>query len=186
MNNIQIIKTDINVSKILKQLKNNPEGWNTQMNMTNAKSLLDQGFPEVDVGVLQLTIGGVHNVNDYVGNTEICINTPLYTVHTETVRFLKRNGFKNHSRCGFLSLPVGCVVGKHIDIGTYYHTRDRYHLSIQGVYKYSVGDESAIVNPGTLFKFDNSIEHGTENIGNDVRITFVFDVPRKGKEKIWR
>lgn len=186
MNNIQIIKTGINVSKILKQLKDNPEGWNTQMNLTNAKSLLDMGFPEVDVGVLQLTIGGVHNIKDYVGDTEICINTPAYHVHREVIRFLIRNGYKNHSRCGFLSLPVGGTVGKHIDIGTYYHTRDRYHLSIAGTYEYTVGDESVIIAPGTLFKFNNGLPHGTKNIGNDVRVTFVFDVPRKGKDKIWR
>jgi mannose-6-phosphate isomerase-like protein (cupin superfamily) len=68
-------------------------------------------------------------------------------------------------------------VGRHIDEGTYYLTRDRYHLSIQGRYEYFVGDESVIVEPGTLLWFNNKLMHGTKNIGDVTRITFVFDVP---------
>ena len=138
--------------------------------------MLDRGFPEVDAGVLQLVMGGVRSLDEYVGDTEICIPTPAMKNHTEVIGFLHRH-FKKFSRCGFLSLPVGGGVGKHIDKGNYYLTRDRYHLSIQGTYRYTVGDESVIVEPGTLLWFDNKLEHGTENLGNDVRITFVFDVP---------
>ena len=43
--------------------------------------------------------------------------------------------------------------------------------------KYMVGDEEVIVEPGTLLWFNNKIMHGTENIGDCIRITFVFDVP---------
>jgi hypothetical protein len=34
-----------------------------------------------------------------------------------------------------------------------------------------------IVEPGTLLWFDNKKPHGTKNVGDEVRITFVFDVP---------
>lgn len=138
--------------------------------------MLDRGFPQVDAGVLQLVMGGVENLSQYVGDTEICIPTPACTHHTAVIAFLKRN-FKKFSRCGFLSLPVGGYVGKHIDVGNYYLTRDRYHLAIQGRYEYTVGDESVIVEPGTLLWFNNKLEHGTRNVGDEVRITFVFDVP---------
>lgn len=176
MDNIRIIKTGINVSKILKQLKDYPEDWGGQKQMEGAESLLDYGFPEVNAGVLQLVMGGVESLDQYVGDTEICIPTPAAKHHTEVIGFLKRN-FGKFSRCGFLSLPVGGEVGKHIDIGSYYQTRDRYHLSIQGRYIYSVGDESVTVEPGTLLWFNNKLPHGTKNIGDCVRVTFVFDVP---------
>lgn len=176
MKNIRIIKTGINVSKILDQLKQYPEDWGSQKNMKSADSLLNYGFQEIKADVLQLVVGGVKSTDEYVGDTEICIPTPAYRKHTHVVSFLKRH-FKNHSRCGFLSLPVGGIVGKHIDVGTYYQTRDRYHLSIQGSYEYSVGDESVVVEPGTLLWFNNKLEHGTRNVGDCVRITFVFDVP---------
>ena len=80
-------------------------------------------------------------------------------------------------RCGFLSLPVDEIVGAHIDEGTYYLTRDRYHLSILGRYQYFCGTESVIVEPGTLLWFNNKLRHGTVNIGDETRITFVFDMP---------
>jgi hypothetical protein len=35
------------------------------------------------------------------------------------------------------------------------------------------------VEPGTLLWFNNKLKHGTENIGDCTRITFVFDVPQK-------
>lgn len=176
MNNIRIIKTGINVSKIIKQLEQYPQDWGIQKTVDGALSMLDRGFPEVQAGVLQLVMGGVKHKDDYVGDTDICIKTPAYNHHTEVVRFLKRH-FKSHSRCGFLSLPINGIVGTHVDIGDYYLTRDRYHLSIQGVYEYTVGNETVIVEPGTLLWFNNKLPHGTTNIGDSVRITFVFDVP---------
>ena len=38
-----------------------------------------------------------------------------------------------------------------------------------------------IVEPGTLLWFNNKLPHGTENIGDCTRITFVFDVPHSKK-----
>lgn len=176
MNNIKVIRTGINVSKILKQLNAHPEDWGSQRNIDGVKSLLDQGFPQVDAGVLQLVMGGVESLDQYVGDTEICIPTPAIKHHTEIVGFVKRH-FKKFDRCGFLSLPVGGEVGQHIDIGSYYQTRDRYHLAIQGIYDYTVGGETLRVNPGDLIWFNNKLSHGTKNVGDCVRVTFVFDVP---------
>jgi hypothetical protein len=174
--NIRVIKTGINVSKILKQLEEHPEDWGAVRQIDGAQSMLDRGFPEVEAGVLQLVMGGIENEEQYVGDTEICIPTPACKNHTQILAFLTRH-FGRFSRCGFLSLPVGGKVGKHIDMGSYYQTRDRYHLSIQGRYKYMVGDEEVIVEPGTLLWFNNKLEHGAENIGDGIRITFVFDLP---------
>lgn len=145
--------------------------------MDGAHSLTDYGFPKLNSGVLQLVVGGVSNINEYVGDTELCIPTPACKNHTEILGFLRRH-FKRWSRCGFLSLPINGEVGQHIDIGSYYQSRDRYHLSIQGTYIYTVGDESITVEPGTLLWFNNKLLHGTKNVGDCVRVTFVFDVPR--------
>jgi hypothetical protein len=177
LDNIRIIKTGINVGKILNQLKQYPEDWGAEKNIEGTSNVQNEfGFPEIKAGVLQLVMGAVDRPDQYVGDTEHCVKTPAYNKHTEVVAFLKRN-FKRFSRCGFLSLPVGGKVGQHIDIGSYYQTRDRYHLAIQGRYKYTVGNESYIVNPGTLLWFNNKLPHGTENVGDEVRVTFVFDVP---------
>ena len=176
MDNIRIIKTGINVSKIVKQLEQYKDDWQGQRKIEGALSLLDRGYDDIPIGVLQLVMGGVHVPSEFVGDTEICIPTPAYEHHTEMVRFLKRY-FHKFCRCGFLSLPVGGEVGIHIDEGKYYLTKDRYHLSILGRYEYTVGGEKVIVEPGTLLWFNNKLPHGTKNIGDSTRVTFVFDVP---------
>ena len=177
MKNIRILKTGVNVSKILEQLKQYPEDWGSQKNIKDKNiEQLDPSQYTVTVDVLQLIIGGIEKEGQYVGDTEICIQTPAYEKHTEVLKFLKTY-FKKLRRCGFLALPVGQIVGTHIDEGTYYLTKDRYHLSIQGVYEYTVGVETIVVKPGSLFCFNNKLPHSAKNIGEDIRITFVFDVP---------
>ena len=72
-------------------------------------------------------------------------------------------------------------MGSHIDSGTYYLTRDRYHLSLQGSYEYWVEDEMHIIEPGTFFWFDNKRYHAAKNVSDVDRLTFVFDVPKSKK-----
>jgi len=175
LNNLRIIKTGINVSKIKAQLEQYSDDWNNQKDLENIKQLDSQEYI-ITADVLQLVMGGISHPDEFVYNTEMCINTPAYERHTEIIRFLKRH-FRKFNRCGFLSLPVAGVVGTHIDQGTYYLTKDRYHLSIQGRYKYHCGDEEVVVEPGTLLWFNNKLPHGTHNVGDCTRITFVFDVP---------
>ena len=175
MKNIRIIQTGIDVSKIIEQLEQYPEDWGSQKNIKDTEQL-DSNKYTVTVDVLQLIIGGITKEGEYVGNTEICIQTPAYEKHTEILNYLGKY-FKKLRRCGFLALPVGEMVGSHIDEGTYYLTKDRYHLSIQGKYEYTVGEETVIVEPGTLFWFNNKLPHKAVNIGDNVRITFVFDAP---------
>jgi mannose-6-phosphate isomerase-like protein (cupin superfamily) len=179
MNNIRIIKTSVDVSGILKQLTQYPEDWGSQKNLKNTQQL-DPTKYLVTADVLQLIMGGITKQGEYVGDTEICIPTPAYQKHTEVVKFVKKY-FKKLKRCGFLALPPGEQVGRHIDFGSYYLTKDRYHLSIQGRYLYTCGDEEIIIEPGTFFWFNNKLEHSALNIGDDVRITFVFDVPHHKK-----
>ena len=175
MKNIRIIKTGINVSKILKDLDNNPQDWNYQKDLSDTK-ILDPHVYITTAAVLQLVIGTISNPDEYVFDSEGCIPAPAYHRHNAAIGFLKRN-FKDFKRTGFLLLPPGGETGSHIDFGKYYLTKDRYHLSIQGTYEYVVGDEKIIVEPGTLFWFNNKLEHSAKNIGTVNRIALVFDVP---------
>ena len=179
MADIRIIRTGLNVTKIKFQLEKYKEDWGNQKTMKGAEQI-DPEFHKIYAGVLQLVVGAISKPDEMVYNTEICLKTPAYDRHTEIVKFMKRH-FHAHSRCGFLSLPVGEIVGTHIDQGTYYQTKDRYHLSIQGRYKYHCGDDEVIVEPGTLLWFDNKKPHGAENVGDEMRITFVFDVSHNKK-----
>ena len=175
MKNIKVIKKGINVSKIKKQLDKNPDDWGSQQKLKDVK-IKDPHEYITSVDVLQLVMGGITSVGEQVGDTEICTRTPAYEKHSEIRKFLNKN-FSNYRRCGFLALPAEEMVGAHIDEGTYYLDKDRYHLSITGQYQYFVGEESIVVDPGTLLWFNNKMPHGTVNTGDVTRIIFVFDVP---------
>ena len=176
MKNIRVLDTGIDVSKVLEQLKQYPEDWGALRHTEGLHNVVDDfGFPEVSAGVLQLVMGAVENESDYVGDSDLCVPTEAIKHHTAVLQILG-SYFRNVSRCAFLSLPVGGSVGTHVDVGNYYLTRDRYHLSIQGTYEYHVGDEKVVITPGMLVWFNNKLPHGTKNLGDDIRITFVFDV----------
>ena len=181
MKNIVLIQKKIDVSKIFRQIQQNPHDWNSARTIKSAEQ-----NPELPVGVLQLVIGVVPDRNTHVGNSEMSVKTPLYNKYTDTTYWLKKNGFKNHSRMAFLGMPVGGMVGTHIDEGTYYQTRDRYHLSIFGNYQYTVGDEVINVEPGMFFWFNNKLPHSSINTGNTTRITLVFDLPHSKRNPQWK
>ena len=179
MDNIRIIQTGIDISKIKEQLELYPKDWGVQTEMEHT-DILDPNVNLVSAKVLQLMVGAISNPDQDVRNSEICIPTPACSRHTEILKWAWKT-FGRFARCAFLSLPPGKIVGKHIDWGSYYLQKDRYHLSIQGRYRYTVGDESVIVEPGTFLWFNNKLEHGTENLGDVTRITFVIDVPHDPK-----
>ena len=178
MNNIKVLKKGINVKKVLKQLEKYSDDWYIQRKGTD--TLLERGYADIEVGNLQLIMGAIKKKEDFVGDSELNKPTPAYQRHTEILKIIKRElpGRDVH-RCGSLSLPVDGYVGAHIDEGTYYLTRDRYHLSIAGQYQYFVGNETAIVDAGTLFWFNYKMPLGAVNLGEETRITFVFDMPHE-------
>lgn len=171
MSNFKIWETNVDVSKILKQVLDNPNDWQVVSTMKNiAGDLKPYGF-------MPLVMAVVAKHGDNPKNTELQQKTPLFDKYTEIRKWLKSRGITQTSRAAFFKLAVGGKVYSHIDDGTYYLTRDRFHLSLQGRYKYTVGDETKIIEPGTFFWFNNKIHHDAEQLGDEERLTFVFDVP---------
>jgi mannose-6-phosphate isomerase-like protein (cupin superfamily) len=123
----------------------------------------------------------VRNADDNPKNSELQRRTPLYEKYTEVRKYLKKHEIRQTSRAAFFKLKPNHSVGRHVDDGTYYETRDRYHLSLQGTYLYEVDGEEIQIEPGTFFWFDNKKHHSAWNNGTVDRITFVFDVPHSAK-----
>ena len=90
MNNIRIIKTGINVSKIVRQLEKYPEDWGGQKGLDGAEQI-DPDFHKIYAGVLQLVMGAITKPGEMVYNTEICIKTPAHDRHSEVIGFIKRH-----------------------------------------------------------------------------------------------
>ena len=85
MNNIRIIKTGIDVSKILKQLEQYPEDWGSQKQVKDTQQV-DPNKYKTTVDVLQLVMGAVNTPGEMAFNSELCVKTPAYEKHTEVFK----------------------------------------------------------------------------------------------------
>jgi hypothetical protein len=171
MSNFKFIKKNVDISKIAKQVLDNPTDWQAVSTYKNTAG--DQN----PYGFLPLVMAVVRNAGDSPKDTELQMNTPLFKKYTEIRKWLRNHKIYNTSRAAFFRLKPGDSVGRHIDDGSYYLTRDRFHLSLQGTYAYDVDGETHIIEPGTFFWFDNKKYHKALNVSDVDRITFVFDVP---------
>jgi mannose-6-phosphate isomerase-like protein (cupin superfamily) len=169
--NFRFIERNVDVSKILKQVKDNPQDWQAVSNYENIGGNLHPP------GFLPLVMAVVSSPDEDPKNSEALQKTPMFDKYDEIIKWLIGRGFTRFSRAAFFRLFPAHGVGAHIDEGTYYLNKDRYHLSLQGTYRYEVDGEVHIIEPGTFFWFDNKKVHNAWNMGKDDRITFVFDVP---------
>ncbi len=85
------------------------------------------------------------------------------------------------TRAMIVSLNPNSKVYKHIDWGSYYVSKDRYHLPIKtkGSINRCNGEEQVYLE-GELWWFDNKKEHEAFNQSNEERIHIIFDIlPKK-------
>ena len=174
LKNIKIIKTGIDPEPFLKRVYDNWSDWDWVAQQQNI------GGDKDPYGFLPLVWAKVKE-GESPKDTNFLEQTPLFEHYPEVINFWKKNKIRSLGRAAFFKLEPGGIVERHIDEGEYYLNRDRYHLSLQSTYHYTVGDEEMIVEPGTFFWFHNKIPHGAKNIGNVDRISLVFDVPHHRK-----
>ncbi len=85
-----------------------------------------------------------------------------------------------------VKLECKSTVTPHIDEGTYYTNRDRYHLVLKTEDSINFcGDENQIYEVGELWWFDNKKLHSVENRSNEERIHLIFDI-LKGRKSLKR
>ena len=173
---IKIIKTGINPKPFLDRVYDNWVDWEWVSSL-NSESV---GGDKDPYGFLPLVWARVKE-GESPKDTEFLEQTPLYSHYPEVIDFWKNNNIRSLGRAAFFKLEPDGKVFKHIDEGAYYLKRDRYHLSLQSRYHYTVGNEEMIVEPGTFFWFNNKLPHSAHNIGDVDRISLVFDVPHHKK-----
>lgn len=83
------------------------------------------------------------------------------------------------ARVTIVSLKPSAQVYAHIDHGSYYAKRDRYHLVLQSVAgsRMLSGGEECVFQKGELWRFDNKAMHEAFNPSDGAeRIHVIFDV----------
>lgn len=82
------------------------------------------------------------------------------------------------SRAGIVRLKPKGKVYPHIDRGTYYFIRDRYHLVLKSPLGslLTSGNETVRMQEGELWWFDNKEYHSALNESDEWRVHYIFDV----------
>jgi len=171
MSNIKTISETVDVSKIVDELNMHPEHW-----LVDTRRQLFLSV-QMHTETINLVVGYETNpkITD-IRNSHSYRPGPLYEYYPETIKMLKTFFPVGLSRIAIVKLKSSKLVLPHIDLGTYYKVRDRYHLVISGSYLYQVEEESKQVTAGTLFWFDNKKVHSALNNSSEDRISVIFDV----------
>jgi len=82
------------------------------------------------------------------------------------------------SRATIVRLKPKSQVGRHIDEGSYYFLRDRFHLVLKSAAGSVMrsGDEEVCMREGELWWFDNKQFHEAYNDSDEWRVHYIFDL----------
>jgi quercetin dioxygenase-like cupin family protein len=193
MKYIKILESNIDVKDIQDELLLNASNWKHNLELVKQSKIhctpnrskfekdiiLVAGPYKIDVPAEKHSYSQwVENGNMYDDPSVEFRKTPFFDNHPLLVNYLytKFPSLKTELvRIIISKLHPGDKVAKHYDVGRSYR-KNRFHFSIQGTYKYYVGDEEITIHPGTLFWFDNKQLHWAENTGDVDRITTIFDI----------
>lgn len=106
---------------------------------------------------------------------------------SQAARFPLAMGFLNHvaeqlksqvSRAIIVRLKPHSEIGIHIDVGSYYLIRHRYHLVLRSKCGsvLRAGNEQVRMQEGELWWFDNKQHHSAFNESDEWRVHYIFDV----------
>jgi hypothetical protein len=90
------------------------------------------------------------------------------------------------SRATIVRLKPKSFVGQHIDLGSYYLIRNRFHLVLysRSGSVLASGDEMVRMQEGELWWFDNKQHHSAVNESSEWRIHYIFDLLPKVYHKL--
>ena len=173
---INIVSRDIPVDELLAEVNSMPDNW--LINQARQKNIKYQKDTEsiALVKTVPLFLGSNHLAKSY--NSHVYRKTNEYKLYPNVTAWLDSFAAENNLKIAWISivkLKVGGILTEHIDYGEYYKKRDRYHLCLDGAYRYSVLDKEEIITAGTLFRFNNKCAHSAVNIADIPRICIIFD-----------
>jgi len=174
MKYFKLIRSGIDAAPLLEELRSQEDAWliNTsrqdkiQAHRDTNTIFLSNAVPRPDLNI---------NENQETRLTPVSKRFPrALTFLTEFAREMNCH----LSRATIVRLKAESKVLRHIDEGSYYFLRDRFHLVLQsptGSLLMSGGEEVRM-REGELWWFDNKQYHEARNESGDWRIHFIFDL----------
>jgi outer membrane protein assembly factor BamB/orotate phosphoribosyltransferase len=174
MKYFRLIRSGVDIGPLLDEVRSQEQAWllNTSR-QDNIRVQRDTNTIFLSAPVLRQDL----NVNE---NQETCF-TAVSKLFPRAVAFMKSFAEERGaelSRATIVRLKPKSKVDRHIDMGSYYLIRDRFHLvlfSSAGSVLMS-GGEQVRMREAELWWFDNKQHHEAYNESDEWRIHYIFDL----------
>lgn len=182
MRNFQHIASGIDTIPILNALACKPHLWNQE---TLRTAYPETPHNQVDDILLRFndielykntndatTIMDGHESINHVGMFQ------LPQVRPVIFDLMRRVEGERLGRVIITRLAPGNSIAPHTDGGDHAAYYDRYHVTLKNEpgSMFHCGGEACFMAPGTVWWFDNGVEHSVVNHSNDDRITLIVDI----------
>ena len=174
MNYFKLIRSGIDVAPLLREAHSNEQAWHIHTARQNRIAVqrdtntifLRGASPRPDL-----------NINENQ-ESRLTAEASLFPKALAFMTDFAREMNCELSRAVIVRLKPGSKVFRHIDEGSYYFLRDRFHLVLQSPLGSVLmsGGESVRMHEGELWWFDNKQYHESYNESDDWRIHYIFDL----------
>jgi hypothetical protein len=125
--------------------------------------------------------GAVRRFDLHINENQECRQTRMAALFPAVMAFIETFSAEmdaSPSRATLVRLKPHSRVTKHIDEGSYYFIRDRYHLVLVSSAGSPImsGGELVRMMPGELWWFDNKQHHDASNDSVEWRVHLIFDL----------
>jgi len=174
LNYFKLIRSGVDVAPLLAEIDSNEQAW-----------LIDTSRQEKirvqrDTNTIFLS-SAVPRPDLPVNENQECRLTPVAQSFPKALAFMTEFAQEMHchlSRATIVRLKPQTQVFRHIDQGSYYFLRDRFHLVLRSATGSVLmsGGETVRMKEGELWWFDNKQYHEAYNESDQWRIHYIFDL----------
>ena len=168
------IYQNINVNELLNEVDANQDAWLVETSRQKAVKVQRK----TESIVLR---SATTRTDIYVDENQECLSTTLTSRFPRAMNFM--NNFAAATQCSLsramiVRLQPQSFVYPHIDTGSYYLIRDRYHLVLKSTMGSILrsGNEQVKMREGELWWFNNKQFHSAFNESDDWRVHYIFDL----------
>jgi hypothetical protein len=178
LKNFRRVLTGINTVPFIDEITENDGLWSINT------SRQDQISVQRDTNTIFLRAVDAHRgINVKVNEIQECITVPEAARFPLLMSYLAEFTAMQDAelqRAMIVRLKPGGRVYPHVDSGSYYAWRDRFHLVLKSAAgnELMCGGERAILQEGELWSFNNKLFHSAMNRSSKWRVHVIFDLLR--------
>lgn len=177
MQNFYNVAEGLDVKPLILQIKQNSSLWDQ-----NTLRTRHSGTVHAEASDIWLRFNEIPENQESVINDKVCINYDPFTILSESQNIIfslmARVKGESLGRCLITRLMPGKRIYPHADMGAPAEYYERYQIPLindPGVL-FRCGDEQVNMKPGSVWWFNNQIEHEVINNSKNERITMIVDI----------